>query len=66
MSCAIRRTGNEEGPVRLHYWKESAGHVRDGAAGQVAIERTEGSVELLEGLNTEPRHDDGFRGYRGR
>jgi hypothetical protein len=26
----------------------------------------EGSVELLEGLNTEPRHDDGFRGYRGR
>lgn len=25
----------------------------------------EGSVELLKGLNTEPRHDDGFRGYRG-
>lgn len=46
--------------------EESVGHVHDGTDGRVAIERTEGSVELLEGLNTEPRHDDGFRGYRGR
>ena len=65
-SCAIRHTGGEERPVRLHCGEESAGQIRDGAAGRVAIERTEGSVELLEGLNTEPRHDDGFRGYRGR
>lgn len=65
-SCAIRHTGGEERPVRLHCREESAGQIRDGAVGGVAIERTEGSVELLEGLNTEPRHDDGFRGYRGR